>query len=891
VPNGKNLLADSLGQELLAYRDGELAWKGFVNNVTENDNGIELVGRGDFHRLEYIEDFNEVFSASSFDKWIEVSAENSKYYPSLTTIQGLDIWVDADVQGNIIDSPIYVINSKTANRSYVIDQYVSAAPANKKYETDYSYVQMYTLFDSNKFKSSFVTTSGQVSMFFVIDNDKSGNNSGTIIDMGTNSNGFRVWLNRDSESYNFTTEAYYYDSDLEEYVYISPRYDSGGNVVTGGWPYSFNGNVYNEFGDLLYTGELYTQDGTPLIDFAEYYSYPQINFKSSGQFLKSTQRLSDGLSIVFIVFNRSTGVVEIKVDDNALTSAVRTIGTAPTTESSIGGTYSTNPYGPGDALYKLSEFLFYSRLITGNDFTTIFNYLNAKYKGTSHKIADDDFYNLVVVPRGTTINKINVDFENRAYMTIPNGSTFSLNDSSIVTLKFPETVTTDMLFNFAEFEYNIPQGFVLSIFAYTENGEILRLLGYYNTSNSYVYPNILTNINTYQTDVRIKQLMICITFAGYNYYDGVTPFYSFTNTQSDNYYYVNIKYFRSQIDPFIGKVKGTKANAMTYQILGFGNVPENYDSSVETKVTDFIIYADPSVPIYQGSLLYLILTYTISSTEYKDFGIFRVKRIEDSTYSGNPAIAIYIDLLNDYYQTIEFYNPLIEFNIVKLPTSEVVKYINNAYLSGYTQIIKDTTDDLSNLSFENVNALNAIQELADNLDFKFYVTGGKVFFTKDPNQTYYLNQDSKNISQSFDNVYTNIRTRYTSIYQFSAVTKYVRPSERYNVVKSKTIEQGTLSRSLATVVAETVASEDISSIVKVIPQSGDLYNEYGAIVRDPQINSAVVLKNVVPELIGLGDKTYYLSQIKYDFATGKYEYVIDEPELTFELILERTSGQ
>lgn len=898
VPNGKNLLADALGQELVAYRAGELCWQGFVNSVTENENGIEIVGRGDFHRLEYIEDFNELFSASTFEDWKEISPENSKGYPTLTTVSGLQIWIDADYQSVLLGgtdsvstsyrpSMVEALNSKVGNRTYMCEG--GGFAGLKSYGVNYSKVEIATASLQYAFANSYVSTANENTIVLVLSDINY--TSGTIFDMGTTTDGFKI--DTTSVITTYTTGAYYYDGT--SFIYISPRYDSGGNVVAGGWPYNYSGPIYDQFGnELVASSELYNANQEPLSNFAQYDYFIRITFKSSGQTATSTVKLATDVTIVRISFNRSGNSVSIKVDDNAIETFTKTVGTAPTVSSCIGGTAGPPFLAVGNAFFYLCEFLFYSRSLTDAEANDVYNYLYKKYKGDSHQIAPEDAYNLILMPRFSTITKITTDFENRAYMTIPNGSTFVMGDSAAVTFKVPNTVTADILFNFIDIEYRIPSQFELSIFAYDQNNNIARFGSFYsyNIDSTIVYnytapypaaaDGTSEQIN-YDPNKVLKQLVVMLTFVGCNEM-GQTPLYSFTNNQSDNYYYVNVKNFRSQIDPFIGKVKGTINDAPTYQIVNYDGIPITVNINKTTLIKDFRIFTPQSTPVNEGNLIYIINTDVNVKRTF-----LKVKRIEKSTYNGNPVSILYTDIPSDFLETATTFTYTL-FNIVKLPTSEVVKWVINKYLPNHTQVIIDAGDDLSSLKFDKTKASDAIQQLADNIDFKFYVTANNVFFIEDATQEYYLMQDSKNVSQSFDKVYTDVRTKYSSIYQASAVTEYFRPSEKYNITKSKTVEQGTLSRSLATIVSEKVAREDSASAVKVIPQSGDLYNNYGAVVRDPKINSSIVLKNVIPELISLGDKTYYLSEIRYDFTTGEYEYVIDEPGLTFESILSKVQN-
>jgi len=56
-------------------------------------------------------------------------------------------------------------------------------------------------------------------------------------------------------------------------------------------------------------------------------------------------------------------------------------------------------------------------------------------------------------------------------------------------------------------------------------------------------------------------------------------------------------------------------------------------------------------------------------------------------------------------------------------------------------------------------------------------------------------------------------------------------------------------------------------------------------VQNPQVNAEVIFKNIVPEIVGLGSKKYYLEEVTYDFIEKKYAYVVDTPEETFETLL------
>lgn len=284
----------------------------------------------------------------------------------------------------------------------------------------------------------------------------------------------------------------------------------------------------------------------------------------------------------------------------------------------------------------------------------------------------------------------------------------------------------------------------------------------------------------------------------------------------------------------------------------------------------------------------VIIRYVLNTVSRDNNQVIVIKEVEDVTISGIDYTKFTAKSVYDY--VTDFSPTYLNIDLITVPTSTVVNNILDRYYPEIPRVVIDTDDDQPNLAFKDTSLRDVLNKLAETVKYRYYITRNTFYFHKEPFETYYLDQDKTTLSQSFDNVYTDVKVRFKSIYGLDAVGSSYKPTTKYIITKSKTVNSGANSKEVANTYAKTIGDEDKENVVKVVPTEGVLYNQYGGLVKSPKVNARIILKQVVPEIVGLTNKTYYLSEIKYDFTTGAFSYVIDAEEDTFESLLRRTKA-
>ncbi len=803
VPNGKNLLADSLGQELVAYRGGELAWKGFVSNVTENENGIELVGRGDFHKLDYIEDFGKFYIQNTYESWGTANSSNTIYYPDLTVTSGAVIWMRAeDLNGSVYKwydkrqngveftaGPGVISNPLTTWRpaySFQIDK-LSALQIRNSSDIFPNY-QIATLLSTS---TTYPASAGH-EFYFVLD--------------ALDGDGF----------------GRYPTAPLLKYGPFEIIVTTDFTIV----PYQY----------AKLTLVIRTTGSPSAVDVD--LGYPD---RTVDKTVLRVKLLSDNQT------------VEIYKDFQLYTT-VNLANTVNTADNVIRfGNYNVNNLFDTSTVSHVYEFISYSGNLSTASVETLDKYFNEKYKLFQYNPSN---FESVVIPYNVNPSDFTPSLESQVYMSLQNGDTFSLNNGYITYFKVPEVSAAGVNTAFFNLEYRLPSGFLVEGYYYSDDLSYTGLFGNESVLNSGTVQRFARTVN-FNNSNNIRQINLQLIYAPFS--STLSPL-SYTNTASNDYYYVKLSNFLASNL----QLKNSKRYRLSEGSLSLegGRVLYTVVKNNDVQVGGIVGFGANVTTIASYAYVETVNVVTKSSIEYTEF-------------TCNNAVS---------------YPSNTTFFVFTLSSSDVVNDIIQEYIPDSTLIVENQGDLLLNSTYDGENLKQSTQDIADSLGCRVYKQGKTTFFIRNPVNTYYLNQSSKSISQSFDKFYNRVRSNYKSIYELENTTAYVEKPSKIAIPKSKTVNLGTSSGKLADEIIQRVATEDIGSIVKVIPQTGELYNEYGAVVRDPKINSAVVLKNVVPELIGLGDKTYYLSEITYDFMTGQYEYVVDEPEITFELILSRTQN-
>lgn len=188
--------------------------------------------------------------------------------------------------------------------------------------------------------------------------------------------------------------------------------------------------------------------------------------------------------------------------------------------------------------------------------------------------------------------------------------------------------------------------------------------------------------------------------------------------------------------------------------------------------------------------------------------------------------------------------------------------------------------DIPNATFIQQNAGSIINELRSKAhssgDLKIVGVAGTVYVGNDNLPTYYADVDEYTLEKVVGDKIKYASGSYKTSFGVDRVTGSVSApvdngSYRSVAFKSDYTISGAVLNEMSTYL-RSMSQVNVKSDFKV----SKLYNRAGGIVEYPLPNARVIIRNLLPELYGIADYTYYLRAMTKDLVTGATEYVIGE---------------
>ena len=444
-------------------------------------------------------------------------------------------------------------------------------------------------------------------------------------------------------------------------------------------------------------------------------------------------------------------------------------------------------------------------------------------------------YDQLTYPVTTVSGIINdafkIDFNNRVYISYGNNASIANGQSATVVFEIPYDVEGENLPTFLQcyLRVRLPNGFTLRIRGGGNTGSVPHNVANVGGNGALQLFGIFQeNQNSSR-----KYFVQVVNDTGGTY----------TNTQPDGFWFAELRHVRFM---------STSVNNLSTTLVG---------NTLAGSGIAFTV-ANPT-GIYPGALV----TFTDGNTE----------TLQVLTVSGSVFTA-------DAERTHANGNTL---RISRLLASTVVSGICSTVLDSTTpRFIETTAQDIPNTSFNNTTPRKAIDSLLND-EYFYDMRGGLFqFYSRASNATpYYLDQAEVSFVKSAEQLTTHARVDYTSFVGFGRTTPYVTVPNTQLLERRRRFDAQVNNLALATGIANSILARQANNVIRAIPKGGTLYNTQNGRVSFPVTNTPIVLRNIIPEIYQLGDAQYYLRQVIYDFETAEFEYVIEEPEDTFERLL------
>lgn len=200
---------------------------------------------------------------------------------------------------------------------------------------------------------------------------------------------------------------------------------------------------------------------------------------------------------------------------------------------------------------------------------------------------------------------------------------------------------------------------------------------------------------------------------------------------------------------------------------------------------------------------------------------------------------------------------------------------------GLRTIYLDYPDkDIKDANYQTENAKSVLDRVckhgSDTTLFKVVGTGDTAYVVSDSFPTYYVDLDVYTIEKLYAHRIASARSVYTTAFGVERATDNVAQTVSNGSYRTESYTSNyTTSGAALNEVRNTLHVYDVIPIKSDIKTSR-IYNSAGGLVDYPLPGSRIIIRNILPELLGIDKYKYYLSSIVLDVVTGAKQYVIGD---------------